>query len=553
MAPSTPAATLTAARLARGGMSEVWDLAVVRMAPTKAPLEPEAVTGARVQTGARVDRAQVSQLPLTAVANSSRCTAAPAAAAAVAMAYLAREAPEVGLFSSSPVAKSSSRVLLMSAVLPARLQLTQLAVVGAAGLAARFFWRHRRCAWRVLPAQTEAAGRAPPEAARVDRPALHRHREETAESPAMATASPERLACYAAAAAALGGSELTPPAGMRTTVVTCYRGFPLSLWWARCDAINTWIKLATSIAFGYHRVSMLGAVRQISRAIDFFDRPAPQKASEATEAAAFGHFHLQRKIGSGAMATVHLALDKLRQRPVALKLFERSPGQSRLAFRRQVALESAAMAAVRHPNVAAVYEHGRVEGDVFLAMQYVPGETLADIIDRGPVSSSWALSILMQVAAAVDAVHAAGFVHGDVKPNNILINEQGRLFLIDFGAATRRSVAEFRIRQGSPGYVAPEVISGAITADGERHRSDVYSLGICAFELLTARLPFAATGPDEMLQMHVGAEPARASKLRRAVPAAADGVLYRAIAKSPGERFDSAGAFVRELAGVLQD
>jgi serine/threonine-protein kinase len=268
--------------------------------------------------------------------------------------------------------------------------------------------------------------------------------------------------------------------------------------------------------------------------------------------AQLGDYRVERLIDTGGMGEVYLASDQRLHRRAALKVLP--PALARDAsFRSRFERESRIAASLEHPNVLPVYASGETDGLAWIAMRFVDGPTLAALIHRERLGPVAALSILRQVADALDAAHARGLVHRDVKPGNILVEpgeggEPDRAYLADFGLA--RDASGDRTpgqRMGTVHYVAPELIEDR-PIDG---RSDGYSLGCVLFECLTGQVPFPAADARTELMAHLVEPPPSASALVPALPSAVDAVLAQALAKAPGERFDICRALVDAAAAAL--
>jgi serine/threonine protein kinase len=264
---------------------------------------------------------------------------------------------------------------------------------------------------------------------------------------------------------------------------------------------------------------------------------------------------LERQVGTGGTATVFRARDERLGRVVALKLLAADLTNDE-AFRRRFLREARAVAAVDHPHIIPVYEAGEADGVLFIAMRFVAGSDLRAVIGReGGLPPERAAAFFSPVASALDAAHASGLVHRDVKPANMLVDAgPGRpehVYLSDFGLARgiRSSSGLTRAGQflGTPDYAAPEQISGA-TVDG---RADQYALGCVAYTLLAGQVLFERDQAMATLYAHLFKPPPRVTKLRPDLPAAADEVLARALAKEPRARYDSCGAFSDALRQAL--
>ena len=266
-----------------------------------------------------------------------------------------------------------------------------------------------------------------------------------------------------------------------------------------------------------------------------------------------GPYRVIRKLGSGGMGDVYLADDSRLRRQVALK----RPSSRWLAApdsRLRLHREARAAAGLSHPNIAAVYDVLDVGPDPYIVMEYVEGETLAEILRRGPLPAERVLELGLQLADAMAAAHARGIVHRDLKPANISITPDGRAKVLDFGLARARegedgprastSTQTGRFA-GTPGYSPPEQMAGA-RADP---RDDLYSLGVVLFEALTGRRPFEERDPMDLALAAMSRTPPRASEINPAVPSALSAVVARALARDRHERFASAA----ELHAALQD
>ena len=266
-------------------------------------------------------------------------------------------------------------------------------------------------------------------------------------------------------------------------------------------------------------------------------------------------YWIQSLLGRGGMGVVYLAEQLGPRRPVALKLLS-APVATSEAFRERFLRESELAAAIDHPNVLPVYDAGETDGVLWIAMRYVDGIDLAGLLATdGPLEPARALAICGQVAGALDAAHARGLVHRDVKPANILLAvEEGAVtqaWLADFGL-TRRVGGARRLTVsgqvlGTIDYVAPEQVEGG-AVDG---RADQYSLGCVLFECLTGEVPFQRDGELAVLWAHVNDPPPRIGEHRPDLPAALDDAIGRALAKAPGDRHPSCGALVTAAQAAL--
>ncbi|MFN2590767.1 MAG: protein kinase, partial [Actinomycetota bacterium] len=265
-------------------------------------------------------------------------------------------------------------------------------------------------------------------------------------------------------------------------------------------------------------------------------------------------YRIEELLGRGGMSVVYLATDLDLERKVALKILGPELAQER-GFRDRFIRESRLAASLDHPNVVPVFEAGHAEDVLFISMRYVRGTDLRRVIEaEGRLEPHRVVEIVRQVASALDVAHRQGLVHRDVKPANVLIAARDdpdapeHVYLSDFGVTKRRLSAGGLTATGqlvgTVDYVAPEQIKGE-PIDG---RADVYSLGCMTFQCLTGRTPFERDTEVAVLWAQVQTPPPSAVELRADLPAAVDGVLRRAMAKSPDERPQTAGAFARDLA-----
>jgi len=257
-------------------------------------------------------------------------------------------------------------------------------------------------------------------------------------------------------------------------------------------------------------------------------------------------------VGRGGMGDVYRALDTRLERPVALKLLGERLSDDE-SFRQRMLTESRLAAGLDHPNVVPIYEAGEADGRLFIAMRLVEGSDLKALLRRtGALAPERAVAIASQVADALDAAHAKGLVHRDVKPSNVLLDQQrGRehVYLADFGLT--QSVSDTRPTDGhlmgTVDYVAPEQIIG----DNVDGRADVYALGCLLFEALTGTLPFSGASDVAVVYAHLEQPPPRATERRPSLPAAVDDVLSRAMAKDRTERHPTCGALVEDVRPAL--
>ena len=259
-----------------------------------------------------------------------------------------------------------------------------------------------------------------------------------------------------------------------------------------------------------------------------------------------GRYRLLERIDAGGAGEVWRARDERLGRDVAVKILGKDADE---AFRERFADEARRAASVSHPNVVTVFDEGRSDGDSFMVMEYVRGKTLRDVIaERGPLPAHEAARIVAQIAAALDAAHDAGVIHCDVKPANVMLDENGTAKLTDFGIARAARGPREHELIGTARYIAPERIAG----EPPTERSDIYSLGLVAYELLAGQPAFADMETDDLLRRRLDDPPPTLHSARVGVSLDVDAAVGRALARDPADRYPSAGGFARALLAATQ-
>ncbi|MGC5362086.1 protein kinase domain-containing protein [Streptomyces sp. DT24] len=273
-----------------------------------------------------------------------------------------------------------------------------------------------------------------------------------------------------------------------------------------------------------------------------------------------GRYQLRDLLGEGGMASVYLAYDSALDRQVAIKTLHTELGREQ-SFRERFRREAQAVAKLQHTNIVSVFDTGEDElgGALmpYIVMEYVEGQPLgsvlqADIQRYGAMPAEKALKVTADVLAALETSHEMGLVHRDIKPGNVMMTKRGIVKVMDFGIARAMqsgvtSMTQTGMVVGTPQYLSPEQALGR----GVDARSDLYSVGIMLFQLLTGRLPFDADSPLAIAYAHVQEAPVAPSSVNRSITPAMDALVARALKKNPNERFPSAATMQDEIVRVL--
>jgi serine/threonine-protein kinase len=261
-----------------------------------------------------------------------------------------------------------------------------------------------------------------------------------------------------------------------------------------------------------------------------------------------GDYRIEGIVGVGRMGVVYLAIDRITGRAVALKVLREDVGIDPV-YRERFRREGTLLAQLNHPHVVPIYGMGEIDGDLFIATRLVSA-TLRNAIVAGPIAVDDAMTILSKVASALDAAHAAGIVHRDVKPANVLLDPGTQVYLGDFGLA-RDPEGEALTAPGQVlgtiDYMAPELIDG----EGVGPATDIYGLACLAVETLTGTVPYARDTDAAIMYAHIVEPAPSVSERRSALPQSLDDVIAAGMAKDPDERPSSAGALVMDMLRAL--
>ena len=296
------------------------------------------------------------------------------------------------------------------------------------------------------------------------------------------------------------------------------------------------------------------------RSADFIEQPAFEVGAELLadpespplDGRVVGPYIIRQEIGRGGMGVVYLADDTRLARRVALKALASHVGQAD-DRRKRLRLEARAAAALSHPGIATVYACEEIDGELYLALEYVPGRTLRELIGAGPCSVSDVLDIATQLARALAAAHAYGLVHLDLKPENVVKTSAGVVKILDFGVARMETLASTRAGDGegagTPGYMAPEQIRGGPVD----FRADLFALGVLVYELASGANPFEAATRRETLARTLAFEPVPLSTVCRVSAPALDRLVAACLEKSVEARPASTQQLLGELERLQAD
>ena len=263
-------------------------------------------------------------------------------------------------------------------------------------------------------------------------------------------------------------------------------------------------------------------------------------------------YEVLEKIGIGGMATVYKAKDNILKRNVAVKVL-RDEFTTDEEFIKRFNTEAQAAASLTHPNIVSIYDVGHEDNLYFIVMELIQGKTLKQIItEDGVLPWKWSINIAIQIASALEIAHKNNIVHGDIKPHNIIITEDGVAKVTDFGiakAVSNSTITAFGTTIGSVHYFSPEHARGGYTDA----KSDIYSLGVVMYEMMTGRVPFDADTPVSIALKHMQEKPVEPIKLNPSIPYAVNKIIMKAMQKEVALRYSSATEMLKDLNAALKN
>jgi len=292
----------------------------------------------------------------------------------------------------------------------------------------------------------------------------------------------------------------------------------------------------------------LAAHQALRSLLDETVRQSPASAATRLPPDLAGSYEIERELGHGGMGVVYLARHQALNRRVALKVLR--PGEQAFGpLLRRFREEAQYLAKLRHPNIVSIHDVGEAGGEPYFTMDYIDGESLAALLARGPLPPTQAVSILKQVAAAVQHAHRQGIIHRDLKPGNVLLDRAGHVFVTDFGLARDLTGGSELTRSGellgTPQYMSPEQARGQTGLIGEA--TDIHALGLLLFEMLAGTPPYGASSPADSLVRLLNEEPPSLRAIDRRIPRDLETICLQALQKAPAARYANVSAMLEDV------
>ncbi len=263
-------------------------------------------------------------------------------------------------------------------------------------------------------------------------------------------------------------------------------------------------------------------------------------------------YEIIEKVGNGGMATVYKAKDQILNRFVAIKILK-DEFTTDQEFIKRFNSEAQAVASLTNPNIVAVYDVGSEGNLYYIVMELVQGKTLKEVIqEEGKISWKWSVKVAIQIAKALDTAHKNNIIHRDIKPHNIIITEEGVAKVTDFGiakAVSNSTITAFGTTLGSVHYFSPEHARGGYTDE----KSDLYSLGVVMYEMLTGKVPFDADTPVSVALMHMQEKPIEPITLNPNIPVSVNKIVVKAMQKDASLRYQTAQELLQDLEMALKN
>ncbi|TVP96867.1 MAG: serine/threonine protein kinase [Planctomycetaceae bacterium] len=292
----------------------------------------------------------------------------------------------------------------------------------------------------------------------------------------------------------------------------------------------------------------LAAHQALRSLLDETVRHSPESAATRLPPDLAGSYEIERELGHGGMGVVYLARHQALNRRVALKVLR--PGEQAFGpLLRRFREEAQHLAKLRHPNIVSIHDVGEASGEPYFTMDYIDGESVAAVLARGPLPPTQAVSILKQVAAAVQHAHRQGIIHRDLKPGNVLLDRIGHVFVTDFGLARDVTGSSELTRSGellgTPQYMAPEQARGQTGLIGEA--TDIHALGLLLFEMLAGAPPYGAGSPADSLVKLLNEEPPSLRAIDRRIPRDLETICLKSLQKAPAARYANVSALLEDV------